>query len=172
MLVWVLAGLLHGLEGWQPELCIFVENKRETMDLFLLPRDWLYCDLTWQVDFDQLFTPAFTRMSTTLYAAVVPSSPNHSLDTTYMIHNIRGQWVGTLLFLTLIIITDAFVCVLKPVICLLMLFLLHFCLLLSPPPPHPPQSGPALLFIPPRNIHPDAIWSTSWNIYALVYSVH
>ena len=137
MLVWVLAGLLHGLEGWQPELCIFVENKRETMALFLLPRDWLYCDLTWQVDFDQLFTPAFTRMSTTLYAAVVPSSPNHSLDTTYMIHNIRGQWVGHFAFSYPHNYTQR-ICVLKPVICLL-LFLLHFCLLLSlfPPPPPP-----------------------------------
>ncbi|XP_070173165.1 mediator of RNA polymerase II transcription subunit 12-like protein isoform X2 [Littorina saxatilis] len=43
-------------------------------------------------DYYALFNPAYTRMTTTLYAPVQPSKPNHSLDTAFMIHNIRGQF--------------------------------------------------------------------------------
>ena len=74
--------------------------------LFSFETTYLYCDICccccWrQAEFEVLFIPAYTKMSSTLYAPVEPSAPNYALDPEYMLESIRGGSVFFVLLMTL-----------------------------------------------------------------------
>ncbi|KAL8595943.1 hypothetical protein ACOMHN_018255 [Nucella lapillus] len=72
-------------------VCNPVCCSSEERNMLSVLYDWFSTCSYLQAKFDMLFRPAFNKMTTTLYMAVTPSTPNNTLDTTFMTEFIKGH---------------------------------------------------------------------------------